>query len=174
MAKKFVTERELAFIDSITKELLQHVVMQEILYYAIDVENSRVDDLYQESIRKVWRPPVKINARIQYDNQNTKSTSFGPDSSYTLEAYCHLNELEDRNVKPREGDFVEVGRVFFEITSVTAPQMAFGQFNEKVMTKLICVPAREGQFANGGRAEDGDDATHEQSASKNGFGGGVL
>lgn len=173
MAKKFITEREIAFIDGINKELLQHVIMQDVFYYAIDVESSDVNDIYNESIRKVWRPPVKFTARVQFNNENTKSTNFGPDSSYSLEVYAQTSELVDRNLKPREGDFVEFNRVFFEISSVTMPQLTFGQANDRLMTKLVCVPSREGQFAAGGRSEEHDDASHPIEASKNGFGGGV-
>jgi hypothetical protein len=45
MSRKFVTDREIKFINSITRELHQHVVDEEILYYAIDLSNTQVHRL---------------------------------------------------------------------------------------------------------------------------------
>lgn len=160
MARKFITERELAFIDKINKELIQKVVGQETYYYAISLEKSQINSLYGESINKVWEPPVLVNARVLYDNANSTNTSFGVDSKYTAEVYYHRLELDERNVRPTEGDFIEFGGIFYEITSVTQPQIVFGQINNKVMTKCICIPSREGQFQAGGISSEGKDNSH--------------
>lgn len=166
MARKFVTERELAFIDKINKELIQRVIGQEISYHAISQEKSKVNSLYGESIQKVWDSPVLINARVLWDNTQSASTSFGMDSKYTAEVYFHHLELQERNVQPREGDFLEFGNVFFEITSVTQPQIVFGQINNRLMTKCICVPSREGQFQAGSKSSEGVQNTHPIENSK--------
>lgn len=160
MARKFITEREIAFIHRVNHELIQKVVGQEISYYAISLEKSRVDDLYREAVEKVWDPPVLINARVMWDNTQSSSTTFGVDSKYNLEVYFHKLELDERNVKPKEGDFIEFGGVFFEITSVTQPQIVFGQVNNKIMTKCVCVPSREGQFSAGGESGEGVSNTY--------------
>jgi hypothetical protein len=166
MARKFVTEREIAFIDAINKELIQKVVGQEVSYYAISLEKSRVHRLYDEAIEKVWDPPVMLNARILWDNAQSITTNMGVDSKYSVEVYFHDLELRDRNVRPKEGDFIEFGQVFFEITSVTQPQIVFGQINNRLMTKCICVPSREGQFQAGSRSSEGVDNTHPVENSK--------
>lgn len=160
MARKFVTERELVFIGKINKELIQKVVGQETYYYAISAEKSSINSLYGESINKVWDPPVLVNGRVLYDNPNSVNTSFGVDSKYTAEVYYHQLELEERNVRPTEGDFIEFGGIFYEITSVTQPQIVFGQINNKVMTKCTCIPSREGQFQAGGNSSEGRNNTH--------------
>jgi len=160
MARKFITERELAFIGRINHELIQKVVGQEVTYYEVDVEKSKSNHLYDEAVEKVWKPPVLVNARVLWDNPTSTTSNFGVDSKYTAEVYFHKLELDERNVAPKEGDFVEFGQVFFEITSVTQPQIIFGQVNNKAMTKCICVPSREGQFQAGGKASEGVDNTH--------------
>lgn len=160
MARKFVTSKDLTLIHKWNDELIQAWVGQTIIYYAIVPEATEVHDVYGEAIRKTWAPPVQVNALVNYDNANTATTGLGPDSKYSLEVYCHAEELVERNLKPREGDFVEFAQVFFEITSVTQPQLVFGQANDRLMTKLICVPAREGQFAAGSDTEELDDRSH--------------
>lgn len=160
MAKKFITDNELAFISKINHELIQSVVGQEVNYYAISLDHTQVHRLYNEAIKKTWYPPVKVNARVLWDNPNSESTHLGVDSRYTAEVYFHTDELVERNVLPREGDFVEFGQVFFEITSVTQPQIVFGQINNKIMTKCICTPSREGQFQAGSQSDQDVDNSH--------------
>lgn len=160
MSRKFITQREVDFVNAIAHELIQNVVGQEIKYYGISIPETQVNDLYSEAIQKTWNPPVSVNALVQWDNQNTVSSNMGQDAQYSLEVYFHALELTERNVLPREGDFVEFGQVFFEITSVTQPQLVFGQVNNKVMTKCVCVPSREGQFQMGNSSSDDVDNSH--------------
>lgn len=163
MSRKFVTHAELDFIDSIDRELVQSVTGEEVTYYAISLEKSSVHSLYEEAIEKVWEPPVKINARILWDNTQSTTTKFGVDSKYPTEVYFHKNELDERNVSPKEGDFLEIGGVYSEITSATTPQIVFGQLNERLQVKCVCVPAREGQFTAGGRNSEGIDNSHPRN-----------
>lgn len=160
MSRKFITQREIDFIGKINKELIQKVTGTEVHYYAISLEKSRVNRLYDEAVEKVWEPPVKIFGRVLYDNPQSATTGRGVDSVYNIEVYFHELELTDRNVVPKEGDFIEFGQVFYEITSATQPQIVFGQVNNKVMTKCVCVRSREGQFQAGGRTSEGVDNTH--------------
>lgn len=160
MARKFITEKELAFIDKINKELLQNVSGQEVIYYAISLEHTQVHDLYNESIDKVWFSPVRINARVEWDNPGVDSTMLSLDSKFNCTAFFHDTELEERNVKPKEGDFLEFGGVVFEITSVTRPQLVYGQVNKKIQVACRCVPSREGQFQIHGDSAKFVDNTH--------------
>jgi hypothetical protein len=160
MARKFITSLELDFIHRINNELIQRVVGQEVFYYAISTESTRVVDIYNESIRKTWNAPVSINARVRFQNENTTSTQFGQDSKYLMEVEFHTHELIERNVVPKEGDFIEFGQIFFEISSVTKPQLVFGQVQDRIMTKCVCTQAREGQFQAGADSSHGVDNTH--------------
>ena len=158
MARKFITERELQFISVINKELIQNVVGQEVNYYAVS-ERTRTN-LYGEAVQKIWNPPIAINARVLWENPTVETKDGNLDNKYTAEVYFHTDELNDRNVRPREGDFVEFGQVFFEITSVTHPQIVFGQVQQKIMTKCMCVMSREGQFQAGNVSSQSVDHSH--------------
>ncbi len=150
----------MAFVNAISHELIQNVVGQEVLYYGISLAETRVNPLYQEAVQKTWNPPVRMNALVNFDNQNTVSSNMGLDAKYSLEVYFHDLELKERNVLPKEGDFVEFGQIFYEITSATQPQLVFGQVNNKVMTKCVCVPSREGQFQMGNDSSEEVDRSH--------------
>lgn len=160
MSTLFVTDREISFVNLISRELIQHVVGETIYYYAISVEKTRVHRIYREAIKKTWAPPVQINALVRYDSPTTRTTQEGVDTEYNLEVYFHNQELGERNVVPREGDFVEYGGVFYEIATVTQPQLIFGQIQNKILTKCTCVISRESNFANGNDVVHGIDNSH--------------
>lgn len=147
MSRKFITAREIAFINAINKELIQGVVGQEVVYYAIVAEKTKVDSLYNEAVMKTWAVPTKTNALVYFENSTEQITALPPDSKFNLDIYFHTTELQERNLKPKMGDFVQFGDVMFEIGSVTQPQMVFGQIEQKIMTKCVCIPARKGQFS---------------------------
>ena len=157
MSYKFVTEREIAFVNAINREVIQHVVQQSVRYYEILLKETNVHKLYRESIKKTWNAPVDIFARVMYGNSTVTTTNFVPDAQFELDVFFHTQELQERNVSPKEGDFIEYGRVFYEITSVTQPQIVFGEINNKIMTKCTTHRAREGQFSAGGSSEESID-----------------
>lgn len=160
MARKFVTTRELRLIDSWSRELIQGTVQQEVIYYAISYEDSAVHDVYDESIRKEYLQPVRINARVDFDQGPAVAKGGTLDSSYSITVKIHADECRERNVVLREGDFIEFGQVVFEITSVGHAEPVFGQINDKLTFQLSCVPSREGQFKVDSVRVDGIDNTH--------------
>lgn len=166
MARKFITEKEHNLIDNINHELIQDFIGVEIVYYAIAPELTEIHDIYGEATRAPTHlPPVTMNGLVNYDNPLTKTTQFTLDASYTLELYLHSRELSQRNLLPVEGDFVEWNQIFFEVSSVTRPQLVFGQPQHKIMTKLTCVPSREGLFKAGGHTGTVDSVDNSHPAS---------
>lgn len=159
MARKFVTTREFELIDSWNRELIQDVVEQEILYYAVS-EESQVHDTYDEAIKKVWYDPIKINARVRFSQGPAIAKGGHLDSTYSIDVQLHRKECEERNIKPREGDFIEYGQIIYEITSLGNDQPVFGQINNKLKVSFTCVPSREGQFKVENSTAEGIDNTH--------------
>lgn len=143
---KFVNARELAFFHAVNKELIQSVVQQEVLYYQILAEKTIKDDLYNESIRKVWSNPVKVNALIMYENTTEQVTMLPPDAKFNIDIYFHKHELSERNMSPKMGDFVRFGKLLYEILNVTEPQPIAGMVDQQMMVRCPCTPARRGQF----------------------------
>ena len=157
MARRFITQKELDYINRVTKELVQATVGQEVLYYQIALDENDAHRVYKEAVRKTWKPPVKCNALVQWTDNAAKSGLFNLDQDIQIEVYFHKDELDDRNLVPREGDFVEFGQVYFEIASVAQPQITFGQIQAKVMYKCVCVASREMQFQTGGSDDESVD-----------------
>jgi hypothetical protein len=169
LARKFVTTKELRFIENINRELIQRFIGSEIIYYRLSREETPVHDVYGEAISKTWYEPVRVNCLVRFDNPTVNTTDAGNDSVYTLTVMIHTAELTDRNLAPKDGDFVEHGGLFFEVASVTQPQTTFGQIQARVMTKLVCVSSREAQFKAGAYSSEGVDNSHpvENATPKN-------
>jgi len=160
LARKFITQRELRLIHSWNRELIEDVVEQEIIYYAISFEDSRVHDVYDEAVLKEYYQPVRINARVEFTQEATTSAGSTLDSNYGLDVKLHVDECNRRNIKPREGDFVEHGQVIFEVTSVGFAEPVYGQINDRLTYKISCTPSREGQFKADSVRIDEVDNTH--------------
>lgn len=166
MARKFATSRELNLIDRWNKELIQGTVQQEIIYYGISYEESRVHEVYDEAIYKEYYQPVRINARVEWDQGSTSVGRGTADSTYSCTVYLHHDECVERNISPREGDFLEFGQIVFEITTAGWAKPVYGQMNARLEHKLTCVSSREGQFKADSVRIDEVDNTHPVEAAR--------
>jgi hypothetical protein len=142
----FVGLEEINFFDGITKELLQRIVGQKVIYYAISDEHTNTHRLYDEAIKKTSYRPVEVNALILFNEPLQTATQFSIDTLYSIEVYFHIHELRERNVIPREGDFVKFGDILYEIEKLNKPQIVYGQVENQVMVKAACRSSRKSQF----------------------------
>jgi len=146
MSRLFVGDKEIHFFNSINKELLQKIVCQKVIYYAISEEKTNTHKLYDEAIKKTVHVPVEINALVLYNEPSQTVGKFSIDTIYSIEAYFHMDELEERNLIPREGDFLKFGDILYEIEKLHKPQIVYGQIENKVMVKSVCRVARKSQL----------------------------
>ena len=142
MARLFTSDEERLLINELTREIVQKVAGQQVFYCGISTEHSRVHDVYNESTRKVYLPPASINALVFYEEPRQSTTDFGPDRVHRIEVYFHNDELRQRNIRVRTGDFVVYGPVVYEIIESKEDQLLHGMVEYPVMTKCICQTAR--------------------------------
>ena len=146
MSRLFLGQKDIHFFDSINKELLQQVIRQKVLYFSVSDEHTKTHRIYDEAVRKTVFAPVEINALISYNNPVQTNNSFSIDTIYTLEAYFHVTELRERQITPREGDFIKYGNIVYEIEALTKPQQVLGLVEHEVMFKAVCRVSRNSQF----------------------------
>lgn len=146
MSRLFIGDREVNLFNSITKELVQKTVCQKIIYYSVSKEHTNTHRLYGEAIKKTVFSPLEINALILYESPQQTVGEFTYDTIYKIECYFHIEELEERKIVPREGDFVKFGNILYEIQSLIRPQIVYGQMENEVMVKAQCQKARESQI----------------------------
>ena len=174
MARLFVTSREIDLFNDLAKELDKDVTGQRVYYYRIREELSEVHDVYEESIDKVFDPPVEIECSIDWEPAQINTDKFGSEKRYKIVVYFHQRDLLDRDIEVREGDYFSYGDVFYEITSVSTNSQVFGQIEHTMGIKATAVNARVGKidFTPLGPTDEkytDDDAIQETFVQQRGF-----
>ena len=144
----FAGDKERRLVKQVNDELIERVVGQKILYYAMDLETTNFHDLYGEAVEKTFLPPIRVMALVEYGGLKTKySKNIGLDKDQTITVHFHKRRLtEDQNLFVREGDFVLYGDSHYEIVSLEEPKLIFGQIDHKLEISAKCIRAREGLF----------------------------
>jgi hypothetical protein len=146
MARLFITERELNFVNDIMKEVVKDVIGQKIYYYSISEIKSRVHDVYEEAPNKIFENPIEIDALVKYSPQEVRTNRFGSEEFYNIECYIQERDLLEKQIDVREGDFFSYGATFFEVIKSPMTDVIFGQIEHKSYITVTGKQARKGQF----------------------------
>jgi len=148
--QKFFDQPELDFVRDINHELIEKITGQEIEYYSVDDSRTSAHELYGESTRKVFHDPITINCLIFFEEPIVQTNQFGQEIQYSIEAYFHKRTLNEwDNLQILEGDYIKWGTVYYEIVSVTEPQLIWGRIENKMMIRAHCKVAREDEHGFG-------------------------
>ncbi len=146
MARLFVTSREIDLISDLTKEIHKDVIGQVIYYYPVREDITKVHDIYEEAIDKIFDPPITIDARLEWTSKDVSTDRFGQHSVYNITAYLHYRDVIDRGINIREGDYFSFGDNFFEIITTKYDSMIYGQIEHYTGYVLMGKTARKGQI----------------------------
>jgi len=147
MARLFLTPREIDYINDISKELIKDVVGQKIYYYSVRPDVMDIHDVYEESLEKVFDPPVEIEARVDYKPEEVRINQFGIEEFYTIEIYLHYRDLLDRGIETKVGDYFSYDVAFFEVIQHQLDSSIYGQIEHVMGVKLMGRQARKGQIS---------------------------
>ena len=75
-----------------------------------------------------------------------RTTRFGTEKYFRIEAYVHSQDMLDKGIEILEGDFFSFGSVFFEITQAPGSDIIFGQIEHNRFLTIKGTQARKGQF----------------------------
>ena len=106
----FVPQKEVDLFDALNEELIDEIIGQTVDIYKITIENTE-ENMYGESTTKY------------YDQ--------GPDLNTSIEMYFHRTTLKEASFYPEIGDIVDWNGYYFEMNSVTEPQLVAGHQNFK-------------------------------------------
>ena len=144
----FLGKKERDLVKQVNDELVERVIGQQILYYPINIERTNFHSVYGESIDKVFLPPIRVFALIDWEKHETTTGMHGLDRITEVTIHFHKRRLtEDQNLFVTEGDFTLYGDTFYEITSLSEPRRLFGQIDHRLEISAKCVIAREGVFS---------------------------
>jgi len=146
MARLFITPREIDLISDLTKEIHKDIIGQVIYYYPVRDDITKVHDVYEEAIDKIFDPPIEIDSRVEWSAKEINTDRFGHHSTYNVTAYLHYRDVLDRGLEIREGDYFSFGDNFFEIVSSKYDSLIFGQIEHVAGYVLMGKTARKGQI----------------------------
>ena len=144
----FLGEKERNIVKQVNDEIIERVVGQQVLYFAIDMQTTNFHSLYGEAIEKNFLHPIRVYALVDYGGIETNfMDSVGVDKKTTATVHFHKRRLtEDQNLFVREGDFIKYGEIYYEIVKLNEPKQLFGQIESRFEVTADCIRAREGLF----------------------------
>ncbi len=143
----FTGQKEVDFVKQVNDELIERTLGQVVLYYPIDIERSNYHPIYGEAQNKVYLPPIRVNALIDWEGSKTEQSQFGVDRFQTITIHFHKRRLEaDQLIYIQEGDVCAYDGAFFEIVELNDPQLVFGLADSKMEISAKCNRCREGFF----------------------------
>ena len=137
----FVPQKEINLIDAMNEELIDEIVGQYVDIYKINVENTD-ENLYGESTTKYYDEGFRVNCLLLWNEPTVDQNEFGPDTNSSIEMYFHRTTLEEAKFYPEIGDIVDYNDIYFEINSVTEPQLIAGNTNFKHQIKATAHRSR--------------------------------
>jgi hypothetical protein len=144
MSRLFITPREVDLISDLTKEVIKDVVGQKIYFYKAREDLSNIHDVYEESVNKVFDPPVVIDARVEWEPAVVSTGRYGSEELWSVNVFLHERDLLDKDLDPQSGDYFSYGDTFFEITSAIIESTVYGEIEHSVGLKLVGKQARVG------------------------------
>lgn len=146
MPRLFASDKDLAFISDINKELIKDIIGQKINYYSISEMKTRVHTVYNESPEKIFDDPITIECLADSPVNETHFDRFGFEEDYKLEIYIQWRDLVDKGVTVSVGDFFQYGENFYEISAIQYIKTIYGQIEHKDGIKVNGTKARDTQF----------------------------
>ena len=137
----FVPQKEINFIDSVNEELIDNIVGQAVDIYKISVDDTE-ENMYGESLTKYYDRGFRVNCLILFNEPEMLQDDFGADLNTTVEMYFHRTTLVEAGFFPEVGDIVDWNNYYFEINSVTEPQLIAGHPTFKHQIKAVAHRSR--------------------------------
>lgn len=145
MARLFVTQREINFINDLNKEVIKDIIGQRIFYYPVSEIKTLAHSVYAESPEKIFDNPIEIDALIDNPVYTNKFDQFGYDLDIKLNVFLHRKDIIDKGIQPSQGDFFTYGDIIYEVTQVVFIKNIFGQIEHYDGIQLVATNSRVSQ-----------------------------
>ena len=134
----FIPQKEVNLIDDMNEELIDEIVGQSVDIYKVSIDNTE-ENLYGESTTKYYEIGFRVNCLIMFNEPEVLNEEWGADTNATIEMYFQRNNLASGSLNffPEMGDIVDWNDFYWEIGSVTEPQLVAGHPGYKHSIKAI-------------------------------------
>ena len=123
----FVPQKEINLIDAMNEELIDEIVGQSVDIYKLSIDKTE-ENIYGESSTKYYNVGFRVNCLLLFNEPEIRQDEFGADNFSSIEMYFQRNNLASGslNFYPEIGDVVDWNKHFWEIGSITEPQLVAG------------------------------------------------
>ena len=123
----FIPQKEIDLVNSMNEELIDELVGQSVDIYKVSIDNTE-ENMYGESTTKYYDVGFRVNCLINFSEPEIIQDDFGADTNANIELYFQRENLASGslNFYPEIGDIVDWNEHFWEINSVTEPQLIAG------------------------------------------------
>lgn len=163
----FGGQRDISLFRTVSRELVNDLIDTEVDILKTSVYDVN-ENLYGESIDKIFKPGVRVNCLIDVEDQEWDTTELGPDISQAAKFSFLRDDLlpagsigtPAANVVLEVGDIIYWNLIYWEIDSVVQNQLIVGKD-----------PAKDAGFTSGARGEFGSNfslicQTHQTRKSR--------
>jgi len=139
----FVPQKEIDLIDSMNEELIDEILGQSVDIYKVSIDNT-AENVYGESTTKYYEVGFRVNCMVMFNEPEVTNEEWGSDLNANIEMYFQRNNLASGslNFYPESGDIVDWNDFYWEIGSVTEPQLVAGHPNYKHSIKALAGRSR--------------------------------
>ena len=134
----FIPQKEFDLINAMNEELIDDIVGQYVDVYKVNIENTN-ENVYGESTTKYYDIGFRVNCLINYNEPEIVQEEWGADKRGSIEMYFQRENLSSGSLNffPEIGDIVNWNDMYWEIGSVTEPQLFAGntEFKHNIVAK---------------------------------------
>ena len=131
----FGGQRDISLFRTLNRELINDLIDTEVDIFKTSVYDINDDNLYGESINKVYKKGIRVNCLITVEDQVWDSSEFGPDvNQQTRFAFLRDDLLPagsigipSANVVLEVGDVIWWNNIYWEVDAVTENQFVVGK-----------------------------------------------
>ena len=124
----FGRRRDIALFQTISRELVNDVISQQIGYYKAVLPDTPAN-MYGESLNKTFVGPILFNCLIERGDFTAPVDDFGVDVQRTVTFRFLRQDMIDANVFPEVGDVVMYNEIYYEVDNVNENQLILGKDN---------------------------------------------
>lgn len=134
----FLRQEDLDLFNTIAQDLVEDVVDTPIYLYKLAVSSMTEDDLYGDSIDKIYYNPVTVYGLIAHDDEATTNEEAGIDTNQNITANFQRDSLRTSNIYPEIGDILEWQQNYYEIHNVNENTLVAGQQDQNYNYTIQC------------------------------------
>lgn len=134
----YLSDKTANYLKRKSRAALEKYHNAPILFFAIDWEQSK-KNFYGEMTSKKFVDPKGVPVRGMYkitDNPDSLENGI-PNKSLNITVVLYVEQLEELNIDPQQGDYFAIGKRFYHIYSRSISDVGPGSFmmNRAKMTK---------------------------------------